>query len=427
VVVLSVPESGLNLKFRKTHHGISEAEPNSSQSLYAKLLNVAKVAAGDATNTADLLRSCLNNICQCTDWPFAHARVFTIDKDLDAPSSDEVWRVPFLNPRQFREQVLRMNRLRSGNDWRLRMLRTGNPAVLCNLEEDLDQKGRFAARELGLKSAIGMPVLGSANTKAICEFFTVETINHHALWEEVFSVIANVLSHSIELNTSRKRLREMTRKLLTLQDDERRSLARELHDTTAQNLSMLILNIELLRRQLSLAPETHAKLAECGQLAHTSLQEVRTFSYVLHPPILDELGVFPALRTFIHGFASRTGIAVDFDLPDSPLRMPRDLETTIYRVVQESLSNVRRHSHSSTATVRVSLQQESVSINVEDNGSGLAPSVNPESPATAVGVGISSMRERVQHCGGRFQLHSGTTGTQLQVHLPLPQLAANAG
>jgi signal transduction histidine kinase len=414
------------LKDRKTYPHKPEDEPQSKESLYAKLLRTAKVAVEDAASAADVLRVCLNKVCECTQWPFAHARILTESDELSVHGSKEVWRVPFLDPQRFRERALRMNRLRSGADWRMQMVATARPAVLSDLEHELDHKGQVAARELGLKSAVGIPVLVGDNIKAVCEFFSSDPIQRDVLWEEVFAVIGDALAHAIEMNRSRARLREMTGRLLTLQDDERRRLARELHDTTGQNLSMLVLNIELLNREQSLAPETLAKLRECGDLARTSLQEVRTLSYVLHPPMLDELGVFPALRSFIEGFSERSGIAVDLDLPNRSFRMPRELETTIFRVIQESLSNVRKHSHSSMARVRVALNADGVFIRVADDGLGFPPSADPDLRHAKIGVGISSMRERVKHCGGRFNLQSRSTGTQLEVSLPLPQAARAA-
>lgn len=422
--VVLVPK-GAKLKHHKTHPSKPEDTLQSKESLYGKLLRAAKVAAEDAASAADVLLLCLNRVCECTQWPFAHARILSQDNGLGG-GAKEVWRVPFLDPRGFRDRALRMNRLRSGTDWRMQMVSTARPVVLSDLEHELDHKGQIAARELGLKSALGMPVLAGENIKAVCEFFSCHLIQQDVLWEEILGVIGDAVAHAIEIKGSRERLREMTGRLLTLQDDERRRLARELHDTTGQNLSMLVLNIELLAREQFLTPETHAKLGECGDLARTSLQEVRTFSYVLHPPMLDELGVFPALRTFIEGFSERSGIAVDLDLPNRSFRLPRELETTIFRVVQESLSNVRTHSHSSTAKVRVALNPDGVFITVEDNGSGLPSSADAESPPAKIGVGISSMQERVKHCGGHLQLHSRSTGTQLEVSLPLPQAACAA-
>jgi len=413
------------LKPHKTYRCKPEGEPQNKEPIYAKLLRTAKVATEEAASVADVLLLGLRRVCDCTQWPFAHARILAQDDALDARGAKEVWHVPFLEPRGFRDKALRMNRLRSGIDWRLRMVSTARPVVLGDLERDLDLNGQRAARELGLRSAVGMPVLAGENVKAVCEFFSCGSIQQDALWEEVFAAIGAALGHVIELQRSRERLRELTGRLLALQDNERRRLARELHDTTGQNLSMIVINIDLLGREPSLSPAVRSQLAECADLARSSLQEVRTFSYVLHPPMLEELGVFPALRLFIEGFSERSGILVDLDLPQRSIRMPQDIETTIFRVVQESLSNVRKHSHSSTAKVRISLDPGSIAITVEDHGSGLPKPMEGASPAK-IGVGIGSMQERVKLCGGRFQLHSLPTGTQLEVSLPLSQTAKAA-
>ena len=425
MVVVLVPK-GAEMKHEKTYPSKSEAQAQSKEPLYAKLLRAAKVATEDAASVAEVLRACLHKVCDCTQWPFAHARILTEENELGGRGAREVWRVPFLDPQRFRDKVLRMNRLRSGIDWRMQMVTTARPTLLFDLEQELDLKGQYAAKELGLKSALGMPVLAGENVTAICEFFSSDVIPQDVLCEEVFAAIGDALAHAIEMRLARERLREMTGRLLTLQDDERRRLASELHDTTGQNLSMLILNIDLMARGQFPTDETRAKLMECGELARTSLQEVRTFSYVLHPPLLDELGVFSALRTFIQGFVERSGILVDLELPDRSIRMPRDLETTIFRVVQESLSNVHKHSHSPTARVRVAVNPEGVFINVEDEGTGLPPSAEFTELPAKIGVGIGSMQERVRHCGGRLQLHSHGAGTQLEVSLPMRQSAQAA-
>jgi signal transduction histidine kinase len=340
---------------------------------------------------------------------------------LDAHGAKEVWYVPFLDAQTFRDKALRMSHLRSGIDWRARVISTGRPIVLRDLAHELDARGQHAARDLGLRSALGMPVLAGESATAVCEFFSSTFIQEDDLLQEVFAAIGTTLAHAIEAKQSRERLREVTARLLSLQDDERRRLARELHDTTGQNLSMMIVDIDFLGREEIPSTEARAKLAECGELARRSLAEVRTFSYVLHPPLLEELGVFPALRQFVEGFSERSGILVNLDLPAGTLRMPLDIETTIFRVVQESLANVHKHSHASKATIRIALHPAEIAITVEDDGSGLPAAIENVSYPTKVGVGIGSMRERVRQCGGRLQLHSHGVGTQLQVSLPLQQ------
>ena len=409
------------MKLQKTHGYKSQEEPQTKQAIYTKLLRTAKVTAEEAATLSDALLLCLRRVCDCTRWPFAHARILSQEDALDAHGAKEVWYVPFLDAQTFRDKALGMSHLRSGIDWRARVVSTGKPIVLCDLAHELDLKGQRAARDLGLRSALAMPVLAGESATAICEFFSSTFIHEDELLQEVFAAIGTTLAHAIEAKQYRARLHEMTARLLSLQDDERRRLARELHDTTGQNLSMMIVDIDFLGREKIPGTEARARLAECGELARRSLEEVRTFSYVLHPPLLEELGVFPALRQFVEGFSERSGILVTLDLPAGSVRMPPEIETTIYRVVQESLANIHRHSHASKATVRIARHPAEITITVEDNGSGLPGAIEDVSYPTKVGVGIGSMRERVRQCGGRLELHSQGVGTQLQVSLPLAQ------
>jgi len=266
-----------------------EEELQSKEPIYARLLRTAKAPTEEAASVSDVLLHGLRGVCDCTQWPFAYARILSQDDALDSRGVKEVWHVPFLDPHGFRNKAIRMNRLRSGVDWHLRMVSTARPTLLRDLEHELDLSGQHAARELGLRSALGMPVIAGENIKAVCVFFSGVSIQQDALFEEVFAAVGAALGHFIELQRCQERLREITGRLMTLQDDERRRLARELHDTTGQNLSAIVINIELLGREQSLSPAVRAKLAECADLARGSLQEVRTFSYVLHPPMLEEL------------------------------------------------------------------------------------------------------------------------------------------
>jgi len=162
------------MKQQKIYPRESEVQAQSKEPLYAKLLRAAKVATEDAASVADVLRVCLNKVCDCTQWPFAHALILTEENELGGRSAKEVWRVPFPDLRRFQDKALRMNRLRSGIDWRLQMVTSARPTVLFDLEQELDSNGRHAARELGLRSALGMPVLAGENVSAICEFFSCD-------------------------------------------------------------------------------------------------------------------------------------------------------------------------------------------------------------------------------------------------------------
>jgi signal transduction histidine kinase len=292
------------------------------------------------------------------------------------------------------------------------------------LHKDIDAN---RLREFGLWSSIEIPVQVGDEILAVCEFFSSEAITNDILWMEVMASVAAAVGRIIERSRSEQALQTMQTNLLNIQDDERHRLARELHDTTGQNMSLIIMDLDLISMEAgALRPSARAKLSECAALAHQSLQEIRTFAYLLHPPMLEELGVISALRIFVEGFSQRSGLHVDLQLPERSIRMPRDLEIAIFRVVQESLTNVHKHSQSPSATIQVRFEAGTVAILVEDEGAGIPKHSEDGSLPAKIGVGIGSMRERVKQCGGQIAISSRAKGTVVEVSLPLPETAKAA-
>jgi PAS domain S-box-containing protein len=227
--------------------------------------------------------------------------------------------------------------------------------------------------------------------------------------------------------TDRKRLedslRELSGKLLSLQDEERRRLARELHDSTAQTLTGLLLNLALLERYADIAqhPKASRVLSDSLSLAQEASQEIRTISYLLHPPLLDEAGLVQAVRWYIDGFIQRTKVNVDFQVSDELGRLPHDMEIALFRIVQECLTNVYRHSGSQIAEVRLEKEPTGVFLSVSDQGKGLPESTltGQNSPSVSFGVGLRGMAERVRQLGGSMAVKRGRPGTIVEVNLPL--------
>ena len=214
-------------------------------------------------------------------------------------------------------------------------------------------------------------------------------------------------------------MRELSGWLLRVQDEERRRIARELHDATAQNLAALAMNLSGLRQSIPEEDKRAARqLAECKRLVERSVQEIRTVSYLLHPPLLDEFGLAWAVSDYAEGFAKRSHVRVDLDVPEDFERLPHPVELALFRVLQEALRNVHRHSGSPTASVRLARQGNSVILEVRDGGRGLDPAVLRGS---TLGVGIAGMRERLRQLGGRVEMESGLPGTCLRAILPLDQ------
>jgi signal transduction histidine kinase len=225
--------------------------------------------------------------------------------------------------------------------------------------------------------------------------------------------------------TLRKRaeeeLRNLSGRMLGLQDEERRKIARDLHDSTGQNLVALATMIGQLRASLyAVEPKARRLLSECASLAGSCLQEVRTLSYLLHPPNLDEAGLGQAIRDYVKGFTKRSGIQVKLELSSLFGRLRRDVELALFRVVQESLTNIHRHSGSNQAKIRIDRNAQ-LTLEISDAGraySATTPQTRePQRPE--FGVGISSMQERVKLIGGCFDVDFAGHGTTVRVTLPL--------
>jgi PAS domain S-box-containing protein len=215
-------------------------------------------------------------------------------------------------------------------------------------------------------------------------------------------------------------LRELAGRLLRTQDEERRHMARELHEHAGQTLTALGMNLAALcdaaRDQDA---EIIALAAESRQLSNDLSKEIRTLSYLLHPPLLDEAGVVYALRWYVEGFSERSKIKVDLELPADMGRLPDDLELVIFRVVQESLTNIHRHSGSSSARIHLACSKSAVEVEISDQGLGISQERQKEMNAARTGVGIRGMQERVRQFGGTLRIVSDDHGTKVVVTLPL--------
>jgi signal transduction histidine kinase len=208
---------------------------------------------------------------------------------------------------------------------------------------------------------------------------------------------------------------------MRLQDEERRHIARELHDTCGQTLAAMKMSIAQIRQLENSNPALDVLIDDLNALTDSTLQDVRTTSYLLHPPLLDEAGIPSAIRWFTEGFASRSGIKVQCEIGPNMGRSPREFELVLFRVLQESLTNVHRHSGASAATVRLQRNAEQIQLEIRDNGRGIAQerlrALDASEPK--VGVGITGMRERVHQLGGHLELLSNASGTTVSVMLPL--------
>jgi len=236
-----------------------------------------------------------------------------------------------------------------------------------------------------------------------------------------------LVSSAIRDITQRKQaeenFRQLSARLLQLQDEERRRLARELHDSTGQMLAALNMNlIPLVQNGPGLDPGARNAINECIQIVNDLSNEVRTMSHLLHPPLLDEAGLSSAVRWYLEGFSERSKIRAELQISEEVERLPSDLETAVFRIVQESLTNVHRHAASSTVSVSISRTPDEFRIEIKDEGKGISPEKRAELDLPGkTGVGLRGMRERVRQLGGRLEIQSrqDRSGTVVIACLPL--------
>jgi len=214
-------------------------------------------------------------------------------------------------------------------------------------------------------------------------------------------------------------LRKLSGRLLGIQDQERRRIARELHDSLGQYLAGLKIAVEMLIN--SPGERSQPLLAECSDILEKAITETRTLSHLLHPPLLDEAGFASAASWFVAGFSQRSGIPVSLELPDDIPRLSEAVEIALFRVLQESLTNVHRHSQAQSAEIKVETDAEQISIEVCDHGKGMPKHILEQITGddTKLGVGLAGMRERIHELGGTFEVTSEGRGTVVCATVPL--------
>jgi signal transduction histidine kinase len=284
--------------------------------------------------------------------------------------------------------------------------------------------------------AHSLRIVGMAQVIGILLFLSVSSVmlamgearrrREQVLWAAQRELGEAVKERTVELDRTNHNLRELSARLMQLQDDERRRIARELHDSVGQMLAALGMNLATVGTDIERLTRTASTVNDSAALVQELSREVRTISHLLHPPLLDEAGLASALHWYVDGFAQRSKIKVDLEIPADFERLARESETAIFRTVQECLTNIHRHSESPTARIRIAASDGHVCVEVEDRGKGIPPEKQFEMGSTGTpGVGIRGMRERFRQLGGSLDIHSNGNGTLIVARLPVAVTAAS--
>jgi two-component system NarL family sensor kinase len=233
----------------------------------------------------------------------------------------------------------------------------------------------------------------------------------YMLWEH-FRGITRELA---ERKRAEQAALDLSSQLLNAQDQERRKIARDLHD----GLGQVLVAAKLIADSFQKRTPDPQRISELRDLLEDAVSSTRSMSHLLYPPLVDELGFISAARSYLEGFSKRTGIEFSFDLPDSPQRLPRDLELALFRILQEALTNIQRHSKSTKAGVQFNADSRQANIKIWDNGVGIPAEMLENPHANGSGVGLAGMRERVRERKGRLNINSDSRGTAISASFPI--------
>lgn len=260
--------------------------------------------------------------------------------------------------------------------------------------------------------------IGNTQGEIVRWYGSCSDIHDSKLLEKSIRDSANELERLVDSRTSE--LRRLSGRLMTMQDEERRRIAREIHDGLGQELAAAKMILDgILAKDTS--PAMRQASADASQLVDRAIQQVRTISHLLHPPLLDEVGLVSALRWFLEGLSERSGISVSLTVdPPNLGRLKPEVETAIFRIIQEALTNMFRHSGARNGSVTVAEKDGSITVTVKDDGKGIDEQITQMRPES-IGVGIGGMRQRVNELGGSLRLANANPGTLVEVVIPLPQ------
>jgi signal transduction histidine kinase len=232
-----------------------------------------------------------------------------------------------------------------------------------------------------------------------------------------------VQERTADLNLANENLGELSSRLQQMRDEERRQISRELHDSIGQLLAALSMNIAVVQRQADNLDSAGARaISENAAMVEQISREIRTISHLLHPPLLDAAGLASALRWYVDGFSERSQIKVGLQIPEPFRRLSEEMEIAIFRMVQECLTNIHRHSGGNSAAIRVREENHRIVVEVQDAGKGIPLEKQLELTASGrIGVGFRGMRERVRQLGGTLEIRSDNAGTAVTATLPLAE------
>ena len=383
---------------------------------YSKLIKTIAVASNETAAIDETLRFCIRQVCEFAEWPLGHLYL-AAENPSDGLVPTQCWYVE--NPGQFDtfQKITQETPLEEGVGLPGRVLLSGEPAWIIDVTKDLNFPRAKLAQDIGVKAGFAFPILIGIRVVGVMEFFSPKAVEPDPQMLDIMAQIGTQLGRVLERKKaqdeserSQDQLRKLYHRLEQVREEERTRTAREVHDHLGQVLTTIKLELSLLRNKLvNDNPAIKESTDQLLEMSDDAIQTVKKISMDLRPPILDDLGIAEAIVWQVKEFTGRTGIECEFedDLDD----FEPDLEraTTLFRVFQETLTNIVRHAGATRVCVTLGQNDKNVSLQVQDNGCGISPS----QVSSLRSLGLLGMRERAMVWGGNVLIHGipdgGTT------------------
>jgi PAS domain S-box-containing protein len=403
---------------RDVSERVAAEETLKRQTAVIQLLQQVAIAANQADTVGDAVTTTLRKVCEHSGAALGHA-YFVQDGSPARLVPSSLWytnnRDKFLPFRALTEATI----FQIGEGLPGRVAKNSTPVWIQDIAKDTNFPRNRSSVELSTKTAFAFPVIVKGEVTAVLEFFSENESEPDENLLEALKSIGAQLGRVIERKRSEESLRHLSARLLRSQDEERRRLGRELHDSVGQYLAALQMNLDTLSEMVPATnSDVRLKLSESSDLVRQSLAETRTLSYLLHPPLLEDTGLIPTVRWLVEGFAKRSGIDVTMEIPSEIGRLKPDIELMLFRVIQECLTNIHRHSGSKSASIRIEPSGSNLTLEIKDKGKGMSPIIL-SGAGLGAGVGIAGMSERLGDLRGTLAISSDTSGTVIRASVPL--------
>jgi signal transduction histidine kinase len=391
---------------------LNRVERTTFERVLMSLLQRLMCAVNEASTVERAIYVCLEAICSCTRLPVGHAFLVT-DRVNAEPRNTWYFDVGHKGLTSIvREEIekLELTSLAEQVLAERRVVYTQDLSLWLN-----------AAPENDFRVGVGLPIWIGREPVGVIEFFSNTEMKITNALATFMSSVTLQLGSALERMRAEESLRRLSSSLLRTQDSERRRIARELHDSVGQYLAALQMNFGRLHKR-SRPDSTNARIIqESRDMVTYCIAEIRTMSHLLHPPLLDELGLDAAVHHYVKGYAERSGILVDVNIDPLMGRLEPDVETAFFRVIQEALTNIHRHSGSRDARIKLGVDETAVFVEISDSGRGLCSlhDTGLGSSSNEAGVGITGMKERLRELNGNFEISSTSRGTLVRATLPL--------